>query len=162
MKVLNKFFKTIIAIIMIPTIILIAIILWSYTTGNKIKLPSFGFNKETEQTFYNFLTDAELHTEEIYLNGDPVNSGIRGYINISSQDLAAMTPSQYYDFYQEVLKDSTYIWFSIVCPDGTGLFIPDCADGAASFCTLDELGRPVNSYGYLIIQGDKCIYQEAR
>lgn len=161
MRALKKFFKTLITIILLPTVILIAVILWSYSTGTKIKLPSFGSEETPIQTSGNFLLNAEIQTEEIYLTDDTNNIAVRGYINISNADLASMLPSEYYEFYETVLRDSTYRWFSIICPDGTGLFIPDCTDGAASFCTLDELGRQVDVHGYLLIQDGSCIYQEA-
>lgn len=161
MRALTKFFKTLITIILIPTIILIAVILWSYATGTKIKLPSLGSDNVTVQTSANFLLEADIQTEEIHIEGSDESKSIRGYINISNADLASMLPSEYYEFYDSVLKNSSYKWFSIVCPDGTGLYIPDCADGAASFCTLDELGRQTEVHGYLIVQGDTVVYQEA-
>ncbi len=161
MRALKKFFKTIITIILLPTIILVAVILWSYATGTHIKLPAFGSEDVEMLTSGNFLLDAEVQTEEVFISGDEESAGIRGYINISNADIAAMTHAQYYEFYQNVLKDSSYKWFSVICPDGTGLFIPDCADGAACFCRMDELGRQTEVHGYLIIQDDSCVYQEA-
>ena len=145
-----------------PTVILIAIILWLYSTGKKIQLPALDSEETTIQTSDNFLLDAEIQTEEIYLTGDTDTTGVRGYINISNSDLASMLPSEYHEFYETVLKNSSYQWFSIICPDGTGLFIHDCADGAASFCTLDELGRQTEVHGYLLVQGDGVFYQEAQ
>lgn len=161
MRTLKKFFKTLLTIILIPTIILIVVILWSYATGTNLKLPAFGSKETVVQTFGNFLLDADVQTEEIYIEGNSESTSVRGYINISNAELASMLPSEYYAFYENVLKDSTYQWFSIVCPDGTGLYIPDCANGAACFCKLDELGRMTEVHGYLIVQDGTVIYQEA-
>ena len=161
MKAINRFFKKLFTIILVPTIILVAVILWSYSTGNKLQLPSSGNNTITAPQTANFLLDAEIQTEEVFISGDEESAGIRGYINITNADLAAMTQSQYYEFYQQVLKDGSYKWFSVICPDGTGLFIPDCADGSACFCRLDNLGRQTEVHGYLIIQDDTCVYQES-
>ena len=161
MKIINRFFKKLFTIILVPTIILVAVILWSYSTGNKLQLPTFGDNESISQTDTNFLLEASIQTEEVFISGDEESAGIRGYINITNADLAAMTQSQYYEFYQQVLKDSSYKWFSVICPDGTGLFIPDCADGAACFCRLDELGRQTEVHGYLLVQDNTCVYQEA-
>lgn len=162
MRALRRFFKSLTTFILVPTIILVAVILWSYSTGNKLQLPTLGNNESTsQQTATNFLLDATIQTEEVFISGDEESAGIRGYINITNADLAAMTHAQYYEFYQTVLKDSSYKWFSVICPDGTGLFIPDCADGAACFCKLDELGRQTEVHGYLLIQDDTCVYQEA-
>ena len=70
-------------------------------------------------------------------------------------------PGETFSFYETVLKDSDYLWFSVICPDGTGLFIPDCADGAACFCSLNDLGRQTEVYGYMLVRDGTCIYQEA-
>lgn len=162
MKTIRKIFYILIAIILIPTFIFTGIILWSHTTGNFLKLPGIA-TVEKE----NFLLAAKIQTEEVYKAASPEEEaattpeGVRGYITISKNELAAMTPSQYLEFYQNVLKGSDYLWFSVLCPDGTGLFIPDCADGSACFSSLDDLGRQIDIYGYMIVQGDSCIYQEA-
>lgn len=161
MRVIKKFFKFILTIIILPTFILIGVILWSYATGNSLKLPILGSDRWAGQGSGNFLLNAEIQTADVYLRDSGELSGERGYIEISKSDLATMTPSQYLEFYQNVLKDSSYQWFSVICPDGTGLFIPDCADGAACFCDLDALGRQTEVHGYLVIQDDSCIYQEA-
>ena len=161
MRALKKFFKSLTTFILIPTVILVAVILWSYSTGNKLRLPSFGNTETVTQPFTNSLLEAEIQTEEVFISGDEESGGIRGYINITNEDLASMTQSQYYEFYEQVLKGSSYKWFSIICPDRTGLFIPDCSDGAACFCNLDELGRQTDVHGYLIIQDGTCVYQEA-
>ncbi len=161
MNDIKRFFKKLSRLIIFFTIVLIGIILWSYITGTHLKFPAFTSSVSENSTQDNFLLDAVINTEELYISGSNEVQGLRGYINVSSSELSSMTPSQYYDFYETVLKNSSYQWFSIVCPDGTGLFIPDCADGAACFCTLDSLGRQTDIYGYLIIQNGTCVYQEA-
>lgn len=161
MRIIKKFFKFILTIIILPTLILIGVILWSYATGNSLKLPAFLSGESSVTASDNFLLNAEIQTADVYLRDSGELSGERGYIEVSKADLASMTPSQYLEFYQNVLKDSSYQWFSVICPDGTGLFIPDCADGAACFCDLDGLGRQTEVHGYLVIQGETCIYQEA-
>lgn len=162
MRIIRKFFKILIAVILIPTFIIIGMILWSYITGNALRLPELPYgNVSDTKTDNNFLLQASIQTEEVYAAGSKEALGQRGYIRISRAELAAMTPSQYWEFYEKVLKGSSYLWFSVICPDGTGLFIPDCPDGAACFCSLDELGRQIDIYGYLMIQDGSCIYQEA-
>ena len=160
MRVIKKFFKTLIAIIIIPTLIIIGVILWSYTTGESLRLPSLPFLKAVTSDD-NFLLNASIQTAEVYETGSETPLGVRGYIKVSRAELAAMTPSQYFSFYESVLKNSDYLWFSVICPDGTGLFIPDCADGAACFCSLNDLGRQTEVYGYMLVRDGTCIYQEA-
>ena len=162
MRVIKKFFKFILTIIILPTLLLIGVILWSYATGKSLKLPSFLSGDSTVQESENFLLNTEIQTADVYLREIGELLGERGYIEVAKDDLASMTPSQYLEFYQTALRDSHYQWFSVICPDGTGLFIPDCADGAACFCDLDGLGRQTSVHGYMIIQGDTCIYQEAK
>lgn len=161
MRIIKKFFKILIAVILIPTFIIIGMILWSYITGNTLRLPALPFGNTANTASDNFLLQASIQTEDVYGAGSGEALGQRGYIRISRAELAAMTPSQYLEFYEEVLQSSSYLWFSVICPDGTGLFIPDCKDGAACFCSLDELGRQTDIYGYLMIQDGGCIYQEA-
>lgn len=161
MRIIKKFFKILIAAIIIPTLIIIGMILWSYITGNTLQLPVLPFGNTSDSVSDNFLLQASIQTEEVYEAGAAEALGQRGYIRISRAELAAMTPSQYLEFYEEVLQNSSCLWFSVICPDGTGLFIPDCQDGAACFCSLDEMGRQTDIYGYLIIRDGSCIYQEA-
>jgi len=161
MRIIKKFFKLIITIIIVPTFIIIGIILWSHATGKNIQLPVFLQNLTGESASNNFLLDARIQTADVYEKGSSVPVGIRGYIEVSNADLSAMTPSQYLEFYQTVLKGSEYKWFSVICPDNTGLFIPDCEDGAACFCSLNDLGRQAEIYGYLMIRDNTCIYEEA-
>lgn len=160
MRVIKKFFKLIIALIIIPTFIIIGIILWSHATGKSIQLPGFLQDQTSAPATDNFLLNSQIQTADVYEAGASTPLGVRGYIEISKADLASMTPSQYLSFYQNTLKGSEYLWFSVVCPDGTGLFIPDCDDGAACFCSLNDLGRQTEIYGYLIIQDNACVYQE--
>lgn len=163
MKTFRKIFSVIIAIILIPTLLVIGAILWAYATGNTLKLP-FG---SPQQTSDNFLLNAEIHTVNVYADNSETDgeasapAGVRGYIQVSKMDLGNMTPSQYQEFYQNVLKDSDYLWFTVLCPDNTGLFIPDCQDGAACFCRLNSIGRQEQVYGYMILSGDTWIYKEA-
>ena len=161
MRLLKRFFYILTALIIIPTFIFIGVIIWLYATGNKLRLPL-----PEKSTVNDFLLDAPIRTEPVYSGENPENNqepaGIRGYIEISKSDLAAMTPSQYLSFYEQKLKDSDYLWFSFVCPDGSGLFIPDCADGSACFCSLRRNGRQESIYGYLIIKDGECIYQETK
>lgn len=161
MRAIKKFFKFILALIILPTLILIGVILWSHSTGNNLKLPAFLSGDSAASQSDNFLLNAKIQTADVYRRDSDELLGERGYIEVSKADLAAMTPSQYLEFYQNTLKDSHYLWFSVICPDKTGLFIPDCADGAACFCDLDGLGRQTEVHGYMMIQGDTCIYQEA-
>lgn len=162
MRLIRKLFHLVIALIMIPTLLFVGAILWSYATGNSLTLPSFSWEKQDDSTF---LRDAPVETAEVYTSqesgGEAELAGTRGYIRISKKELSTMTPSQYLEFYQEKIKGGDYLWFSLVCPDGTGLFVPDCADGSACFCDLDNLGRQETIYGYLIVQGNRCFYQEA-
>ena len=160
MRVIKKFFKTLVAIIIIPTLIIIGVILWSYMTGDTLKLSSLPFVNSADSED-NFLLNASIQTAEVYETGSETPLGVRGYIKVSRAELAAMTPSQYFSFYETVLKGSDYLWFSVICPDGTGLFIPDCADGAACFCSLNDLGRQTEVYGYMLVRDGTCIYQEA-
>ena len=163
MKLIRKLFHILIALIMIPTLLFVGAILWSYSTGNSITLPSFSGSRQEDT---NFLLDAQIQSADVYTTQESGEErtavGIRGYIWLSKNDLSAMTPSQYLEFYQKSLKNSDYLWFSFICPDGTGLFIPNCSDGSACFCKLDEQGRQESIYGYLIVQGDRCFYQEAK
>lgn len=163
MKKIRKIFKLLVHFILIPAILIICVIVWSHITGNHLKLP-----KEYVQT-ENFLLTTPVHTENVYLVSSPENIDeetkkgalLRGYIRISKSDLNIMTSSQYLEFYNTVLKDSNYIWFSIICPDNTGLFIPNCQDGSACFCTLDSLGRQTTDiYGYMIVKNHQCYYEE--
>lgn len=162
MRAMKRIFHVLIAIIIIPALLVIGVILWSYVTGNSLKL-SVTSPGDTKQQM-NFLLDARVQTENVILPGnetrDPM-TGVRGYIQVSAQSLKSMTPSQYMEFYNQVLKNSSYVWFTVVDSEGNGLFIPDCADGSACFCSLDELGRQQEIYGYMIVTGDTCFYKEA-
>jgi len=151
MQTLKKIFKIVIAIILIPTFILIGIILWSNYTGSEVSVP---WNGSTSS----FLTNAAIHTEKIYDSTGETCLGRRGYIYISNDNLSSMTPSQYMGFYESKLKDSGYLWFSIICPDGTGLYVPDPKLGTACYCTMDSLGRVVQLRGYLLVEEGKCTY----
>ena len=164
MRAIRKFFKTLVMIIILPTILIIGMILWSYATGNTLRLPALSFGKSANSAASsdaNFLLQAQIQTVEVYDANTKEWAGTRGYIQLSKKELAAMTPSQYLAFYETVLKNSDYLWFSVICPDGTGLFIPDCGDGTACYAALNDLGRQTEIYGYLLIQDGTCIYQEA-
>lgn len=166
MKFIRKLFHILIALIMIPTLFFVGTILWSYATGNSITLPSFLNSSNSGQETADFLSDVQIQTADVYSaqesGEDQAPVGVRGYIQLSKSELSGMTPSQYLEFYKKNIKDSNYLWFSFICPDGTGLFIPNCADGSACFCKLNELGRQESIYGYLIVQGDRCFYQEVK
>lgn len=153
MRPLKKLFRGIIAIILVPTFVLIGAILYSQVTGNRFLLP---FNVSDASTFSNL----SIQTEDVYDATGSEIIGERGFAFLSKEALSAMTPSEYYSFYETTLKDSTYLWFSLICEDGSGLFVPDCSDGSACFCSLDEMGRRETAFGYLYIEGDSCVYRE--
>ena len=161
MRAMKKAFHILTAIVVIPALLVIGVILWSYVTGNSLHL---SITSSEGQQQPNFLLNASVQTENVILPGDETRdpvTGVRGYIQVSAQNLKSMTPAQYMEFYNQVIKDSSYVWFTVVDSEGTGLFIPDCADGSACFCSLDELGRQQEIYGYMIVTGDTCVYKEA-
>lgn len=159
MKILRRIFYTLTAVILIPTLCLVGIILWSYTTGSTLRLPSFSFHTVRDEP--GFLEQAAVMTADVYDESGQNVIGRRAYITISKADLGRMTADQYLSFYQSVVRDSGYSWFSVLCGDGTGLFIPDCVNGSAQFGSLDEEGCIVSVYGYMTVTGDSCSYSEA-
>lgn len=157
MKFLSKIFNILVAIILIPTLILVGIILWSYKTDTKLQLPSF----KTQNVKSNFLLEATVESIEI-----PGQEGAeplyRGYINVSKASLSIMSPSQYLAFAKKVVIGSDFQWFSVICEDGTGLYISDPSNGSASFGVLDSQGQILETYGNLTVTGNKCTYQEMK
>jgi len=154
MRSLRKIFYRVVAIVVVPTILLVCFILWSHATGKTLAWP---WAVESER---DFLPNAKIYSAKVYDATGENYLGDRGYIKISAAELSSMTPTEYYNYYNNVLKSSNYLWFTFVCPDGTGLYIPNVADGGASYCTLDSMGRIVSPRGFIIVEGETCYYAE--
>lgn len=150
----RKLFYRVIAIIVVPTILLICFILYSHATGKNLSWP-WAIKSDT-----NFLPDKKIYSVAVYDATGEVYLGDRGYIKVGTTELSTLTPTQYYDYYTNTLKNSSYLWFTFVCPDGTGLYIPDVSDGSACYCSLDTMGRVVSPRGFIMIEGETSYYAE--
>lgn len=154
MRSIRKLFYRIVAIVVVPIMLLIGVILYSHFTGKTIDVPWAANTTES------FLTTARIHSVNVFDSTGKELIGKRGFIEVGPTELSTMTPSQYYNYYVSTLRDSDYLWFTFVCPDGTGLYIPNVADGGACYCTIDSMGRVVSPKGFLIIEGESCYYSE--
>ena len=154
MRSVRKLFYRVVGIIIVPTILLVCFILYSHFSGKTLKWP---WAVESEN---DFLPNAKIYSAKVYDSTGEEYLGERGYIKVGPTELASLTPTQYYNYYNSVLKNTDYLWFTFVCPDGTGLYIPNVEDGGACYCTSDSMGRVVHPKGFIIVEGETCYYAE--
>lgn len=71
----------------------------------------------------NPLTQAKVKTADV-MNGFGTDKiGERAYIEISKEDLQNITQEDFKEFADTVVKDSGYNYFTVICNDGTGVFL---------------------------------------
>lgn len=74
--------------------------------------------------------------------------------------MKAVTGEEYTEFSEDVVSDSGYNWFSIICDDGTGICYAGCIIVVAEYGELDAEGAITDVAGYISIEDGKCTYEE--
>lgn len=94
------------------------------------------------------------------------NTGQRAYISMKKSALTKVTEKQFASFYEKTVADGGYTLFTIFCDDSTGIVFPASpqanANGTstiASYGYLDENGNVTESFGQILLDGDKYKYQ---
>lgn len=110
--------------------------------------------------FSNILISATVQTADVMNGTKDSKIGTRAYIEISKDDLKSVTDKEYIEFSEDVVGDSEYNWFSIICDDGTGICYAGCIIVNAEYGELDSDGCITSVAGYISIKDGKCTYEE--
>lgn len=88
----------------------------------------------------NLLTQAQVKTRDV-MNGFGTDKiGERAYIEISKEKLQEVTQEDYEEFLENIVKNSGYNWFSIICDDNTGICYVGSMEYIADYGVLDDEG----------------------
>ena len=110
----------------------------------------------------NPLLDCEIQTADV-MNGSKTEVlGQRAYIEIEKDTLKSVTEKQFKEFADTVVDGSGYNWFSIICPDKTGLIFTGSNIAMATYGDLNDEGAVANLIGYAILSQDNTYKYELK
>lgn len=114
--------------------------------------------KSAQNLSSNPLLNLSVQTE-IVMNGSGDESlGERAYSRMDKKDIENITQEQYAEFEENKVKDSGYLYFSIIFTDGTGIQWTGSDPGNAVYGKMDLEGRVTEPEGYIQIRDGKYSY----
>lgn len=110
---------------------------------------------------YNFLLDCNVKTADVESgSGDVI--GQRAFVSVLKSQLADLTPENFAEFAETVVKDSGYNWYTIKCDDGTGIVFAGSDTAAAIYGVLDDEAAISETIGFISINADgSYTYEQA-
>lgn len=114
--------------------------------------------KSAQNLSSNPLLNLSVQTE-IVMNGSGDESlGERAYSRMDKKDIENVTQEQFAEFEENKVKDSGYLYFSIIFTDGTGIQWAGSDPGNAVYGKMDLEGRVTEPEGYIQIRDGKYSY----
>lgn len=104
------------------------------------------------------LMAAEISTAPVKSGDGSKTLGTYAYISVPKNILKTVTMEQFIEFTQNVVKDSGYNWFSIICDDGTGIQWAASLPQLATFGKMDSDKCVIETYGDITWDYDKETY----
>lgn len=110
---------------------------------------------------YNFLLDCKVKTADVKSGSGEV-IGQRAFVSVLKSQLADLTPENFAEFAETVVKDSGYNWYTIKCDDGTGIVFAASDIAAAIYGVLDDEAAISETIGFISINADgSYTYEQA-
>ena len=108
----------------------------------------------------NPLMSADFEVENV-VNEDGEADGQWGHVEITKNELEAISAENLKEFAEEYVKNSPYQWTSITTPDGDGIYFPGTGYEYAEYGMLTSDGRTDILRSTIELEHDKYVFQNA-
>lgn len=108
----------------------------------------------------NPLLDAEVQVNDVMNGAGTEKIGEWAEVNISKEVLKTVTNDQLAEFCTNVVDNSGYNWFTIMCDDGTGIVFSGSMTSNATYGEVDNEGAITTAIGYILLEDGSYTYSE--
>ena len=108
----------------------------------------------------NPLLDAEVQVNDVMNGAGTEKIGEWAEVNISKEVLKTVTNEQFTEFCTNVVDNSGYNWFTIICDDGTGIVFSGSMTSNATYGEVDNEGAITTAIGYILLEDGAYTYSE--
>lgn len=94
------------------------------------------------------LIDCKVETQDVK-SGSGETIGQRAYVSVSKEVLTETTQEEFLKFAEDVVDNSGYNWFTIMCDDGTGIVFNGSNISIPAYGKLDDEGAIAETLGFI-------------